>query len=162
MTAINRSLAHEQLGNDRRVGCVVLRGCCDRDDCCPLAAGRPFLVPVDFDPENRSEFACPKTLQIAVKELLPHLELACQGSVVKCAQIFASVMRQIGEPDVLTKIAAFDRFAEALEKLKPPPTGYELFRRAVADEVREDLGDGASLADVEKQIASRWKQLSKA
>ena len=119
-------------------------------------------MPVDFDPENRSEFACPKTLQIAVKELLPHLELACQGSVVKCAQIFASVMRQIGEPDVLTKIAAFDRFAEALEKLKPPPTGYELFRRAVADEVREDLGDGASLADVEKQIASRWKQLSKA
>ena len=89
------------------------------------------------------------------------LELLCQGSPVKCVEIFDVVLARPGleTTGYGIKIAAFDRFAEALEWLKPRQTGWNLFYASERENAARDVG-GAEPA-LSREVARRWRALHK-
>ena len=124
-------------------------------------AGAPLHVRVPFNASNVSTFNNPSSRQNAVNEIFGMLELLCQGSPAKCAEIFDAVLArpEFEATGYHIKIAAFDRFAEALEWLKPRQTGYHLFYASEREDAARDVG-GAEPA-LSREVARRWRALNK-
>jgi hypothetical protein len=126
-------------------------------------AGAPLHVRVPFNASNVSTFNNPSSRQNAANEIFGMLELLCQGSPAKCAEIFDAVLArpEFEATGYHIKIAAFDRFAEALEWLKPRPNGYHFcfFNASEREDAARDVG-GAEPA-LSREVARRWRALNK-
>ena len=79
-------------------------------------------------------------------------------------QIFEAILKrpEFEHADsILLKARAFDRFVEAIDILKPPPSGFHVFHSEVYSTARGNAGADASLSSVEREISRLWKLMDK-
>ena len=126
-------------------------------------AGRPVHTRVPFDVENVTTFSeshlC-KHLE-SNGSLVPWLEIICQGSVGKLRQIVDRLLYRFDLEGYHIKAAVFDRVKAAIDLLKPPPTGFQLFADQRRKEILngDDFDDDSSESRIQKQISHDWKNL---
>ena len=125
--------------------------------------GRPFHVPVKFDSNNVTQFnetqLCHhlESNKIFVRDLMR----ICQGSVGKLRQICDRLLQRYDSEGYGVKIAVFDRVKAAIDLLKAPPTGYQLFADKRRKELLDDDFEDRSESEIQKQIGRDWKALGK-
>ena len=129
--------------------------------------GRTPDLAVPFDSTNTDEFSKGEVYKRLhgtdkIPALMQLLELLCQGSPRKCLQLFEAVFRQPGlvDFDVPTKVAAFDRLAQAVDLLKPPPNSFEYFCSKEAESLPDEM-DRNDSSLVGRELLARWRRLTK-
>jgi len=127
----------------------------------PQGPGRPVQVRVPLDPENTDDRFSESQLRKHLEEnsdLVGMFEVICQGSVGKLRQLVDRLLWRHDFEGFAIKAAVFGRVKAAIDLLKPPPTGYQLFADRRRTELSEDA-DGPAENDIQKKIGDEWRAL---